>query len=163
MNQIEILVVPKIKTQKKKLYWCASYRNGYKKWPWIYLSKKTWNSCALPRKVPAMSRFLTKQGSVEIYWRKGGEEQIGVLFFNTNGWGSFKQLRGGPVRTKNSTFHFNMAPSMCKCLPILLCIELGQLLAELLQRQETVLFICPPSSLALIRFQSPLSLLFLQS
>jgi len=56
-----------------------------------------------------MSRLLTKQGSMEIYWKKegGGErggkvqEQthgIGALFFNSDAWGDFKQLRGGLVR-----------------------------------------------------------------
>lgn len=128
MNQIEILVVPKIKTQKRKLYWYASYRNGYKKWPWIYLSKKTWNSCALPRKVPAMSRFLTKQGSMAIYWRKGAD----WCFVLQHRWmGQLQTIEREPsknklkvfLHTKNSTSHFYMAPSMCKCLLTLLCIE----------------------------------------
>lgn len=58
--------------------------------------RKHENNSALPRKVPAMSRFLTKQSSMEIYWRKGGGEQIGALFFNIDGWCNFKKLRGGP-------------------------------------------------------------------
>lgn len=51
-----------------------------------------------------MSRFLTKQGSMEIYWRKEGGEWIGALFFSTDGWGNFKQLRGGPVRISSRCF-----------------------------------------------------------
>lgn len=107
MNWREILVIKKTQKQKKKLYWYGSYRNGYKKGPWINLSKKTWNSCALPRKAPATSRFLTKQGSMEIYWRKGGGERtygIGALFLNTDAWGNFTQLRGGLVRTTTRCF-----------------------------------------------------------
>lgn len=59
--------------------WYASYKNGYKKRPWINLSKQTWNSCALPRKAPATSRFLTKQGSMEIYWRRGSRHMGWML------------------------------------------------------------------------------------
>lgn len=88
----ESLLHKKKTTQKNKLYCCASYRNGYKKGPWINISKKTWNSCALPRKAPATSRFLTKEGSTEIYWRKARGEQthgIAVPFLNTDAWGDF--------------------------------------------------------------------------
>lgn len=107
MNQREIFVIKKNPKQKKNLYWYASYRNGYKKGPWINLSERTWNSCALPRKAPAMSRFLTKQGSMETYWRKEAGEQthgIGALFLNTDTWGNFKQLRGRPGKNNHKVF-----------------------------------------------------------
>lgn len=79
MNQREILIVQKNKNSKEKALLVCILQKWLQEMA-LELSKKTHNSCILPRKVPVMSRFLTKQGSMEIYWRKGGGERIGTLF-----------------------------------------------------------------------------------